>query len=98
MARPRRLTESEQAQTRASDDPAPDHLVDELLPVDLDWRTAVRRHPWLSLGAAAGVGFVLGRLRGARLLEDLADIATAGVTAGLGAYLAPDLGGDLLDK
>lgn len=90
MARPRRLTESEQAQTtRASDD-----LVDDLLPVEFDWRTAVRRHPWLVLGAATGAGFVLGRLRGARLVEDLSDIATAGLTAGLGAYL----GGDLLDE
>lgn len=93
MARPRRLTESEEAQTRASDD-----WVDELLPVDLEWRTAVRRHPWLALGAAAGVGFVVGRLRGARLLEDLTDVATtsitAGITAGLGAYV----GGDLLDE
>ena len=76
---------------RSSGNRAADDWIDSLVSSDLEWRTAVRRHPWLALGAAAGVGFLIGSRRGVRLLDDLGEIATAGLTAGLGAYLGTDL-------
>lgn len=88
MAQPRR----ENQHDRSS--PASEDWVDALIPVDLEWRTAVRRHPWLVLAAAAGVGYLLGSRRGARLLEDLVELASVGVTASLGAYLGTDLTDD----
>ncbi len=55
--------------------------VDELLPVDLDWRTLVDRHPVPCLAAAALGGFLLGRYRGALLLGAVAAFAGEAVEA-----------------
>ena len=71
-------------------DPISEHWVDQLLPEDLEWRVAVRRHPLLALSLAAGLGFLIGSRRGSQLLEDLADLATDGVTQGVDAYLGKD--------
>ncbi len=46
-----------------------DGLVDELAPEGLDWRDWVRRYPIPALAIAAAVGYLLGRDRGAELLE-----------------------------
>jgi len=52
-----------------------DYLLDKVIPDAIDWRDLVRRHPLLSVGAVAAVGFVLGRTKGAAIV--------AGVSAGL---------------
>ena len=52
-----------------------DYLLDKVIPDAIDWRDLVRRHPLVSIGAVAAVGFVLGRTKGAAIV--------AGVSAGL---------------
>ena len=52
-----------------------DFLLDKVIPDAIDWRDLVRRHPLLSIGAVAAVGFVLGRTKGAAIV--------AGVSGGL---------------
>jgi hypothetical protein len=52
-----------------------DYLLDKVIPEGIDWRDLVRRHPFLSVGAVAAVGFLLGRSKGAAIV--------AGVSAGL---------------
>jgi len=42
-----------------------------------DWRRAVRDHPWLSVCAAAAVGFYLGRNHGRQLLSSLVSVGVA---------------------
>ena len=51
------------------------YLLDKVIPDAIDWRDLVRRHPLVSIGAVAAVGFVLGRTKGAAIV--------AGVAAGL---------------
>lgn len=41
-----------------------DHLLDELLPEELEWRRLVDRYPWAVLGVAAALGYFLGRRHG----------------------------------
>ena len=52
-----------------------DFLLDKVIPDAIDWRDLVRRHPLISIGAVAAVGFVLGRTKGAAIV--------AGVSGGL---------------
>lgn len=52
-----------------------DYLLDKVIPDAIDWRDLVRRHPLVSVGAVAAVGFLLGRSKGAAIV--------AGVSAGL---------------
>ena len=52
-----------------------DYLLDKVIPDAIDWRDLVRRHPLVSIGAVAAVGFVLGRSKGAAIV--------AGVSAGI---------------
>jgi len=46
-------------------------LVDELLPVELDWRDWVCRYPKTALSLAALGGYLLGRSRGEELVESV---------------------------
>jgi hypothetical protein len=52
-----------------------DFLLDKVIPDEIDWRDLVRRHPFVTVGAAATVGFLLGRSKGAAIV--------AGISAGL---------------
>ena len=52
-----------------------DSLLDRVIPDQIDWRDLVRRFPLISIGAAAGLGFLLGRARGGAIV--------AGVSVGL---------------
>jgi len=52
-----------------------DFLLDKVIPDEIDWRDLVRRHPFVTVGAAATVGFFLGRSKGAAIV--------AGISAGL---------------
>ncbi len=64
-----------------------DQLVDEVLPVDLDWRGIVRRHPLFAIGAAAGLGYLLGSRHGREMLDDLLDGAVAGLSEGVDSFV-----------
>ena len=57
-----------------------DEIVDDLLPVDLDWRHLVRAYPIPSLAAAAVGGFLIGRRHGLPLLRELSSFVAEEVT------------------
>lgn len=48
-----------------------DDIVDDLLPVDLDWRRLVRSYPMTSMAALATGGFLVGRRHGMALASAL---------------------------
>lgn len=52
-----------------------DFLLDKVIPGEIDWRNLVRRHPWLCVGVAAGIGLAVGRSKGPAII--------AGVSAAL---------------
>jgi hypothetical protein len=52
-----------------------DYFLDKVIPDEIDWRDLVRRHPLISVGIAGGLGFLLGRAKGAAIV--------AGISAGL---------------
>jgi hypothetical protein len=58
-----------------------DDWVDELLPVDLDWRTLVDRYPVACVAAAALGGYLLGRYRGVLLVGAVTAFAGEAVEA-----------------
>jgi hypothetical protein len=66
------LDEAEEAERRPLN---ADSLLDKVIPDEIDWRDLVRRHPFATVGAAAAIGFVLGRSKGAAIV--------AGISAGL---------------
>ena len=55
--------------------PAPDEVVDEVLPAELDWQRMVRRYPLAAVTIAAVGGYILGRNRGEEILRALSDYA-----------------------
>ncbi|MGE5235018.1 MAG: hypothetical protein ACM3O7_01565 [Acidobacteriota bacterium] len=70
-----------------------DFLLDKVIPDEIDWRDLVRRHPMLSIGLAAGLGFLLGRSKGAAIVAG----ASAAVTAGVMRQLSDVLDGELFE-
>ncbi len=66
------LDEAEEAQRQRLN---ADYLLDKVIPGEIDWRDMVRRHPFVTVGAAAAIGFLLGRAKGAAIV--------AGISAGL---------------
>jgi hypothetical protein len=66
------LDEAEEAQPQRLN---ADFLLDKVIPDEIDWRDLVRRHPIVTVGAAATLGFLLGRAKGAAIV--------AGISAGL---------------
>lgn len=56
-----------------------DSLLDRVIPDEIDWRGLVRRHPLLAVGAAAGLGFLLGRARGAAIIAGTSAAVTTAV-------------------
>jgi hypothetical protein len=56
-----------------------DYLLDRVIPDEIDWRGLVRRHPLLAVGAAAGLGFLLGRARGAAIIAGTSAAVTTAV-------------------
>jgi hypothetical protein len=65
-----------------------DFLLDKVIPDEIDWRDLVRRHPMLSVGLAAGLGFLIGRSKGAAII--------AGASAALSSAIMRQLS-DVLD-
>jgi hypothetical protein len=56
-----------------------DFLLDKVIPDEIDWRDLVRRHPFIAVGVAAGLGFALGRGRGAAIVAGASTAISAAV-------------------
>ncbi len=70
-----------------------DFLLDKVIPGEIDWRDLVRRHPMVSVGLAAGLGFLIGRSKGAAIIAG----ASAAVTSGVMRQLSDVLDGDVFE-
>jgi hypothetical protein len=70
-----------------------DFLLDKVIPDEIDWRDLVRRHPMLSVGVAATLGFLIGRSKGAAIIAG----ASAAVSAGVMRQLSDVLDGDVFE-
>ena len=70
-----------------------DFLLDKVIPDEIDWRDLVRRHPMLAVGVAAGLGFVIGRSRGAAIVAG----ASAAVTGAVMRQLSDVLEGEVFE-
>lgn len=64
-----------------------DEIVDDLLPVDLDWRQLVRTYPIPALAVAAAGGFLVGRRHGQSLVKELSGFVTEEVTRNVQSLL-----------
>jgi len=70
-----------------------DLLLDKVIPDEIDWRDLVRRHPMLSVGVAAGLGFLIGRSKGAAIVAGV----SAAVTTGVMRQLSDVLDGEVFE-
>jgi hypothetical protein len=70
-----------------------DLLLDKVIPNEIDWRDLVRRHPMLSVGVAAGLGFLIGRSKGAAIVAGV----SAAVTTGVMRQLSDVLDGEIFE-
>ncbi|MBZ5588287.1 MAG: DUF883 C-terminal domain-containing protein [Acidobacteriia bacterium] len=70
-----------------------DFLLDKVIPDEIDWRDLVRRHPMLSVGVAAGLGFLIGRSKGAAIVAGV----SAAVTSGVMRQLSDVLDGEVFE-
>ncbi len=70
-----------------------DFLLDKVIPDEIDWRDLVRRHPMLSVGVAAGLGFLIGRSKGAAIVAGV----SAAVTSGVMRQLSDVLDGEIFE-
>ena len=70
-----------------------DFLLDKVIPDEIDWRDLVRRHPMLSVGLAAALGFLIGRSKGAAIIAG----ASAAVTSGVMRQLSDVLDGEVFE-
>ena len=70
-----------------------DSLLDKVIPGEIDWRDIVRRHPVVSVGVAAGLGFLVGRSKGAAIISG----ASAAVTGAVMRQLSDVFDGDIFE-
>jgi hypothetical protein len=70
-----------------------DFLLDKVIPDEIDWRDLVRRHPMVSVGVAAAVGFLIGRSKGAAIVAG----ASAAVSAAVMRQLSDVLDGEVFE-
>jgi len=68
-----------------------DYLLDKVIPGEIDWRDLVRRHPLLSVGVAAALGFVIGRSKGAAIIAGASAALTSAVMRQLSGVLDTDV-------
>ncbi|MFN3414142.1 MAG: glycine zipper domain-containing protein [Thermoanaerobaculum sp.] len=68
-----------------------DFLLDKVIPSEIDWRDLVRRHPLLSVGVAAAVGFLIGRSKGAAIVAGASAAVTSAVMRQLSGVLDTDV-------
>lgn len=69
-----------------------DELVDELVPVELDWERLVVTYPLPALALAAIGGFFLGRRHGREILSAVSTYAAAQVSANVHEIIGRELG------
>jgi hypothetical protein len=84
------LDEAEEAQHQRLN---ADLLLDKVIPDEIDWRDMVRRHPVVTVGAAAMVGFLLGRSKGAAIVAGL----SAGLTTAVMRQLSDVFEGEVFE-
>lgn len=70
-----------------------DFLLDKVIPDEIDWRDLVRRHPVLSVSVVAGLGFLIGRSKGAAIVAG----ASAAVTGAVMRQLSDVLEGEVFE-
>ena len=70
-----------------------DFLLDKVIPDEIDWRDLVRRHPMAAVGVAAGLGFLLGRSKGAAIVAG----ASAALTGAVMRQLSDVLDGEVFE-
>ena len=70
-----------------------DLLLDKVIPDEIDWRDLVRRHPMMAVGVAAGLGFLIGRSKGAAIVAGV----SAAVTTGVMRQLSDVLDGEIFE-
>jgi hypothetical protein len=70
-----------------------DFLLDKVIPDEIDWRDLVRRHPMLSIGVAASLGFLIGRTKGAAIVAG----ASAAVSNAVMRQLSDVLDGEAFE-
>jgi len=70
-----------------------DFLLDKVIPDEIDWRDLVRRHPFLAVGLVGGLGFLIGRSKGAAIVAG----ASAAVTGAVMRQLSDVLEGDVFE-
>lgn len=77
-----------------------DEVVDELLPIDFDWRRLVCAYPLPALAVAAAGGFLLGRRHGPALVAAATAFVTEEVTRNVHSLLQDGLpaGGEAPDE
>lgn len=68
-----------------------DFLLDRVIPGEIDWRDLVRRHPLLSVGVAAAVGFLIGRSKGSAIVAGASAAVTSAVMRQLSGVLDTDV-------
>ena len=68
-----------------------DFLLDKLVPREVDWRETVRRHPLLAVGAAAAIGFLIGRSKGSAIVAGVSNALTAAVMRQLSDVLETEV-------
>lgn len=68
-----------------------DFLLDKVIPGEIDWRDLVRRHPLLSVGVAAAVGFLIGRSKGSAIVAGASAAVTSAVMRQLSGVLDTDV-------
>ena len=64
-----------------------DHLVDQLMPEELDWQHLVRAYPFAALSVAALGGFLLGRSRGRAIVVALSGFAADSLTENVNTFI-----------
>ena len=70
-----------------------DFLLDKVIPAEVDWRDLVRRHPMVAIGVAAGLGFLVGRSKGAAIVAG----ASAALTGAVMRQLSDVLDGEVFE-
>jgi hypothetical protein len=72
---------ADETATGSSARPWAERMLDQALPEELDWQQKVQSYPLTALLVATGLGFALGRSRGAGLFSALTGFAADRLTA-----------------